>query len=177
MNEERVNIEQNQRDSGRGPFPPLLLLAVALVGWFAFQTLQLINERQQLEALRVSQGPQVEAAGKVRASLDTVAVATARLADAGIAADPERLAQELVLYASKIDVEEELSRLSAHVDELRRTLARGGAMGKRLDFLMQEFNRESNTLGSKSVDTSTTQAAIELKVLIEQMREQIQNVE
>lgn len=83
MNEERVNIEQNQRDSGRGPFPPLLLLAVALVGWFAFQTLQLINERQQLEALRVSQGPQVEAAGKVRASLDTVAVATARLADAG----------------------------------------------------------------------------------------------
>ena len=101
----------------------------------------------------------------------------ARLADAGIAADPERLAQELVLYASKIDVEEELSRLSAHVDELRRTLARGGAMGKRLDFLMQEFNRESNTLGSKSVDTSTTQAAIELKVLIEQMREQIQNVE
>jgi uncharacterized protein (TIGR00255 family) len=101
----------------------------------------------------------------------------ARLADAGIAADPERLAQELVLYASKIDVEEELSRLSAHVEELRRTLSRGGAMGKRLDFLMQEFNRESNTLGSKSVDTSTTQAAIELKVLIEQMREQIQNVE
>jgi uncharacterized protein (TIGR00255 family) len=101
----------------------------------------------------------------------------ARLADAGIAADPDRLAHELVLYASKIDVEEELSRLCAHVDELRRTLSRGGAVGKRLDFLMQEFNRESNTLGSKSVDTATTQAAIELKVLIEQMREQIQNVE
>jgi hypothetical protein len=83
MNEERVTIDRNQRDSGRGPFPPLLLLAVALVGWFAFQTLQLINERQQLEALRVSQEPQVEAAGKVRASLDTVAVATARLSDAG----------------------------------------------------------------------------------------------
>jgi len=101
----------------------------------------------------------------------------ARLAEAGIVADPDRLAQELVIHASKIDVEEELSRLSAHVDELRRTLARGGAVGKRLDFLMQEFNRESNTLGSKSVDTRTTQAAIELKVLIEQMREQIQNVE
>jgi uncharacterized protein (TIGR00255 family) len=100
-----------------------------------------------------------------------------RLTDAGIQADPERLAQELVLYASKIDVEEELSRLAAHVEELRRTLSRGGAVGKRLDFLMQEFNRESNTLGSKSVDTRTTQAAIELKVLIEQMREQIQNVE
>ncbi len=102
---------------------------------------------------------------------------TQRLADAGIAADPDRLAQELVLYASKIDVEEELSRLMAHVEELRRTVDRGGAVGKRLDFLMQEFNRESNTLGSKSVDTRTTQAAIELKVLIEQMREQIQNIE
>jgi uncharacterized protein (TIGR00255 family) len=95
---------------------------------------------------------------------------TQRLNDAGIAADPDRLAQELVLYASKIDVEEELSRLMAHVEELRRTLTRGGAVGKRLDFLMQEFNRESNTLGSKSVDTRTTQAAIELKVLIEHMR-------
>jgi len=100
-----------------------------------------------------------------------------RLADTGITAEPDRLAQELVLYASKVDVEEELSRLSAHVEELRRTLSKGGAVGKRLDFLMQEFNRESNTLGSKSVDTRTTQAAIELKVLIEQMREQIQNVE
>jgi len=100
-----------------------------------------------------------------------------RLADAGIAADPDRLAQELVLHASRIDVEEELSRLEAHVAELRGTLERGGAAGKRLDFLMQEFNRESNTLGSKSVDTETSRAAIELKVLVEQMREQVQNIE
>ncbi|MBC7779256.1 MAG: YicC family protein [Proteobacteria bacterium] len=100
-----------------------------------------------------------------------------RLADTGIATEPDRLTQELVIYAAKIDVEEELSRLAAHVDELRRTLARGGPVGKRLDFLMQEFNRESNTIGSKSVDTQTTQAAIELKVLIEQMREQVQNIE
>jgi uncharacterized protein (TIGR00255 family) len=100
-----------------------------------------------------------------------------RLAESGVAADPDRLAQELVLYAARIDVEEELSRLDAHIAELRGTLERGGTTGKRLDFLMQEFNRESNTLGSKSVDTSTSRAAIELKVLVEQMREQVQNIE
>lgn len=100
-----------------------------------------------------------------------------RLADSGVTADPDRLAQELVIHAARIDVEEELSRLEAHVAELRGTLERGGAAGKRLDFLMQEFNRESNTLGSKSVDSDTSRAAIELKVLVEQMREQVQNIE
>jgi uncharacterized protein (TIGR00255 family) len=78
---------------------------------------------------------------------------------------------------SRMDVDEELDRLSAHVDEAKRVLALPEAVGRRLDFLMQEFNREANTLGSKSVDQRTTQAAVELKVLIEQVREQVQNIE
>ena len=102
---------------------------------------------------------------------------SARLKDAMISLDDERLKQELVLFAAKIDVDEELSRLSAHFGEIRRILDQGGAAGKRLDFLMQELNREANTLGSKSVDMEFTQTSMELKVLIEQMREQIQNIE
>jgi uncharacterized protein (TIGR00255 family) len=89
----------------------------------------------------------------------------------------ERIQQEVVLFASKIDVAEELGRLNAHVSEVRRVLKTGGAVGKRLDFLMQELNRESNTLGAKSVAVDTSKASIELKVLIEQMREQVQNIE
>ena len=101
-----------------------------------------------------------------------------KIADAmaGVAND-ERIKQEVVLFASRIDVAEELNRLTAHISEVRRVLKSGGAVGKRLDFLMQELNRESNTLGSKSVSTDTTNVSIELKVLIEQMREQIQNIE
>lgn len=91
--------------------------------------------------------------------------------------DPQRLEQEIVILAQKMDVAEELDRLIAHVGEVRRSLKDGGQIGRRLDFLMQELNREANTLGSKSVDTETTQAAVELKVLIEQMREQVQNIE
>ena len=91
--------------------------------------------------------------------------------------DSGRLEQELVLQLSRIDVDEELDRLSAHIGEARRILSSPEPAGRRLDFLMQEFNREANTLGSKSVDQRTTQAAIDLKVLIEQMREQVQNVE
>ena len=102
---------------------------------------------------------------------------TVRLKDAMVSLDDERLKQELVLFASKIDVDEELSRLSTHFGEIRRILDKGGAAGKRLDFLMQELNRESNTLGSKSVSTDVTKISVELKVLIEQMREQIQNIE
>ena len=89
----------------------------------------------------------------------------------------ERVRQEIVLYASKIDVDEELSRLSSHLVEMRRILTLGGAAGKRLDFLMQELNREANTLGSKSVDAEVSRSAMEMKILIEQMREQIQNLE
>ena len=89
----------------------------------------------------------------------------------------ERMRQEIVLFASKIDVDEELSRLASHLVEMRRILAVGGPVGKRLDFLMQELNREANTLGSKSVDAEVSRSAMEMKILIEQMREQIQNLE
>ncbi len=101
----------------------------------------------------------------------------ARVADLGVEADPERLEQELAIVAQKADVDEELDRLVAHVEEVGRVLKKGGPCGRRLDFLMQELNREANTLSSKSLATSTTQNAVELKVLIEQMREQIQNIE
>lgn len=100
-----------------------------------------------------------------------------RLLDALGSNDDERVRQEITLYASKIDVDEELSRLSAHLAEVRRTLATGGAIGKRLDFLMQELHREANTLGAKSADAGVSHCAMEIKLLIEQMREQVQNIE
>jgi len=92
-------------------------------------------------------------------------------------ADPARLETELALVAQKLDVDEELDRLESHISEIRTTFQSKEPVGRRLDFLMQELNREANTLGSKSADAETTKAAVELKVLIEQMREQIQNVE
>ena len=100
-----------------------------------------------------------------------------KLADLKLPLEPGRLEQEVVLNLQKIDVDEELDRLTSHVAEARRVLALPEAVGRRLDFLMQEFNREANTLGSKSVDSRTTQSAVELKVLIEQLREQVQNLE
>jgi len=101
----------------------------------------------------------------------------ARLREAGLDADEDRLKQELALFATKVDVAEEISRLGTHIAEVRRVLSAGGSAGKRLDFLMQELHREANTLGSKSVDAELSQASLEMKVLIEQMREQVQNVE
>ena len=100
-----------------------------------------------------------------------------RLADLAQPADPGRLEQELVIWLQKLDVDEELDRLDAHVSEARRVLTLREAVGRRLDFLLQEFNREANTLGSKSVDARSSSAAVELKVLIDQVREQIQNIE
>ena len=100
-----------------------------------------------------------------------------RLKDALQTSEDERIRQEITLFASKIDVDEELSRLYSHLTEMRRILKQGGAVGKRLDFLMQELNREANTLGSKSVDAEVSRSAMEMKILIEQMREQIQNLE
>ncbi len=100
-----------------------------------------------------------------------------RLAEIQGELDPARLEQEVVLLLNKADVDEEIERLKAHVDEVRRVLAQDEPVGRRLDFLMQELNREANTLGSKSVHTDTTAVSVELKVLIEQMREQIQNIE
>ncbi len=100
-----------------------------------------------------------------------------RLVEALGSADDERVRQEVVLYATRIDVDEELTRLQAHLTEVERILKAGGNAGKRLDFLMQELNREANTLGSKSVLTDVSKASMDLKLLIEQMREQIQNIE
>ena len=100
-----------------------------------------------------------------------------RLADLAQPADPGRLEQELVIWLQKLDVDEELDRLDAHVSEARRVLTLREAVGRRLDFLLQEFNREAKTLGAKSVDARSSSAAVELKVLIDQVREQIQNIE
>ena len=100
-----------------------------------------------------------------------------RLQEALGNASDDRIMQEVAVFATRIDVAEELSRLSTHLDEVERVLKQGGASGKRLDFLMQELNREANTLGSKSAITEVSQAAMDLKLLIEQMREQIQNLE
>jgi uncharacterized protein (TIGR00255 family) len=113
--------------------------------------------------------PEIRAA--LRARLET------RLADLKQPVEPGRLEQELVLQITRTDVDEELDRLSTHIAETRRVLGLKEPVGRRLDFLMQEFNREANTLGSKSVDARSTNAAVELKVLIEQMREQVQNIE
>ncbi len=104
---------------------------------------------------------------KIRTKLEALAVEV----------DEERLAQELVYLAQKSDVAEELDRLEAHLQEVRLTLKQNEPIGRRLDFLMQELNREANTLGSKSTASSTTQSAVDIKVLIEQMREQVQNIE
>lgn len=100
-----------------------------------------------------------------------------RIAQLGTTPDPERLEQELVLYAHKMDVDEELDRLGAHLEEVTASLNSPEPAGRRLDFLMQELNREANTLSSKSQDSETTRAAVDMKVMIEQMREQVQNVE
>jgi uncharacterized protein (TIGR00255 family) len=100
-----------------------------------------------------------------------------RLLDMETTVDPERLAQEVALLVNKADIDEELDRLSIHIKEIHHILSQKGAIGRRLDFMMQELNREANTLSSKAIHTDTTQAAVSLKVLIEQMREQIQNIE
>ncbi|MFT4046614.1 MAG: YicC/YloC family endoribonuclease [Solimonas sp.] len=101
----------------------------------------------------------------------------ARCAEIGVELDPQRLAQELALMAQRLDVEEEMSRLLSHLQEVQTSLARGESVGRRLDFLMQELNREANTLSSKSQDAEMTRGAVEMKVAIEQIREQVQNIE
>jgi uncharacterized protein (TIGR00255 family) len=100
-----------------------------------------------------------------------------KVRELGVDVDPARLAQEAALAAQRLDVDEELSRLDSHIVEIRGTLTRGEAVGRRLDFLMQELNREANTLSSKSQDAEMTRCAVEMKVCIEQMREQVQNLE
>lgn len=100
-----------------------------------------------------------------------------RFAEAKLDLDPGRLEQEMVIFIQKIDIAEEIDRTETHITEIRRVLDQGGSIGRRLDFLLQELNREANTMGSKSVDSVLTHAAVEMKVLIEQIREQVQNVE
>ncbi len=142
----------------------------------------LLQRVDKIEALRNGVMPHVPAAiaayeqklgARLRAAMQNAPAQEAWTMGIG----DERIRQEITLFASKIDVDEELSRLDSHLAEMRRILAQGGAVGKRLDFLMQELNREANTLGSKSVDAEVSRSAMEMKILIEQMREQIQNLE
>lgn len=131
--------------------------------------------KQRLDAI-------TEEVGKVRHQLPLLLAAQKqkiidRLQDVSESLDANRLEQELVFLAQKADVDEELDRLDTHLTEIRRVLTRKEPIGRRLDFLMQELNREANTLASKSIASDTTQSSVELKVLIEQMREQIQNIE
>ena len=121
-------------------------------------------------------------AARVRTTLPDVqekyrARLVARLEEARAEIDPNRLTHELVMFTSRMDVAEELDRLDAHVTEVRDAFVSGAPIGRRLDFLMQELQREANTLGSKSADPDTSRASVDLKVLIEQMREQVQNIE
>lgn len=132
----------------------------------------LLERGARLDVLAAEATPLVP---KLIAAFEEKLATKIREALAGAADD--RLRQEVVLFASKIDVDEELSRLKAHLTEVRRVLEKGGSAGKRLDFLMQELNREANTLGAKSVSSEVSKISVEMKVLIEQMREQIQNIE
>ena len=132
----------------------------------------LLQRVVQIETLCTTVAPRIPAA--IAAYEEKLAI---RLREALQNTDNERLHQEIALFASKIDVDEELSRLQTHLAEMKRILGQGGTVGKRLDFLMQELNREANTLGSKSVDTEVSRASMDMKLLIEQMREQIQNIE
>jgi uncharacterized protein (TIGR00255 family) len=152
------------------------------------ETSEQLNESRAREGARIREMLQtrcqalVEAVALVRARLPEVsarirAKVSERIAQLGTQVDPERLEQELVLLAYKMDVEEELDRLGSHVTETMRVLDSTEPAGRRLDFLMQELNREANTLSSKSQDVETTRAAVDMKVLIEQLREQVQNVE
>lgn len=199
----KLSEEATARLAQPGPVPPLELLrfpgvmepterngrdrsnqALALLDE-ALETLIATREREgaalrqllysRLDAARVE-------AERVRSALPDIlehlrARLFRRVREVAGEAHPERLEQELALTAQKMDVTEELDRLEAHLNEIQRILDEGGAVGRRLDFLMQELNREANTLASKSVAGETSQAAVELKVLIEQMREQVQNVE
>ena len=132
----------------------------------------LVEHVERMKALLVSIQPKLPEA--IAAYENKLA---SRLREVLGEANEERIRQEIALYGVKADVAEELMRLRAHLDEVSRVIRTGGAAGKRLDFLMQELNREANTLASKSVDLAVTQAALDLKLLIEQMREQVQNIE
>jgi uncharacterized protein (TIGR00255 family) len=172
-------VEEPEVDQG-----PLLESAQALLG----ETLTMLEEMRAAEGGRIgdmliSRCEEIERiAASVAVRMDAVQEGVRnklleRLKRLDIEADSGRLETELALIAQKMDVAEEIDRLGSHITEIRDIVAQDGPVGRRLDFLMQELNREANTLGSKSADSETTKAAMDLKVLIEQMREQIQNVE
>jgi uncharacterized protein (TIGR00255 family) len=171
---------------GTGASDPAALQAEAL-SLLEFVLADFIAAREREGAnLAAAIGERVEGiariAGQVRALVPDIRAALRqklelRLADLPVPVDPGRFEQELVLGLQKLDVDEELDRLDSHIAEIRRVLTQRDPVGRRLDFLLQEFNREANTLGSKSVDARTSAAAVELKVLIDQVREQIQNIE
>ena len=163
---------------------PLQQEAAALLD----KALQAMTEMRRSEGERISEMLETRCkdiaalAASVRERLPIVlegahAKQRERIERLDVEADPARLEVEIALVSQKLDVDEELDRLESHITEIRQVLTSNEAVGRRLDFLMQELNREANTLGSKSADAQTTKAAVELKVLIEQMREQIQNVE
>ena len=129
------------------------------------------------EIARLTDAAATEAEARSAAAEDTLKAAIARVTQATDAVDPQRLAQELALLAVKTDVTEELDRLRAHVDAARALLTEKGPVGRKFDFLMQEFNREANTLCSKAQSSALTQVGLQLKVVIDQMREQVQNIE
>jgi len=172
-------VREPERDPG-----PLAQSAEALLGeaLAAFVASRAAEGERIAGMLRARAGAVRRIADSVAARLPDVqsrirAKLKERLAALGAEGNPERLDQEIAILVQKMDVAEELDRLGSHVAELEATLAADDAVGRKLDFLMQEFNREANTLSSKSQDIETTRSAMELKVLIEQMREQVQNVE
>ncbi len=172
-------VRESERDSTTLASAALELLTEALAAF----TISRASEGERIAQMLSSRATQLrEIADEVAARLPEVqarirAKLLERLATLGTEGNPERFEQEVAILVQKMDVAEELDRLRSHVEEMNTTLASGEAVGRKLDFLMQEFNREANTLSSKSQDVETTRKAVELKVLIEQMREQIQNVE
>lgn len=172
-------LREQERDSAPLVAASEALLAETLTAFTASRA----SEGERIAEMLASRAREVERiAGEVAVRLPDVqarirARLQERLAALGTEGNPERLEQEIAILVQKMDVAEELDRLKSHVEELTGTIAAGDAVGRKLDFLMQEFNREANTLSSKSQDVETTRSAVELKVLIEQMREQIQNVE
>lgn len=172
-------VEQRSGDLGGVRDATMSLLDQAL------QTLVATREREGAQMARVI-GERLDGmdrvVAKVRERMPVVVAdlrerLRARLEELLSDVDETRIEQELVIFANKVDVDEEMDRLAAHITETRRVLGGDGAVGRRLDFLMQEMNREANTLGSKSADVETTRASVDLKVLIEQVREQVQNIE
>jgi uncharacterized protein (TIGR00255 family) len=167
--------------------PPAERIASDALGLLAEALLDLGNTRaregEKLKAILLERSTRLDALAVEAAPLIPKLVAAfeeklaTKIREAFAGGDDDRLRQEVVLFASKIDVDEELSRLKAHLTEVRRVVEKGGSSGKRLDFLMQELNREANTLGAKSVSSEVSKISVEMKVLIEQMREQIQNIE